>query len=200
MKNIQVGFIGCGKIASFHADVLVHLGVSIVALTARASTEKALEFKSKYAVRNFYTSWETMVAQENLDALWVIPSWDAIDAMLIPLLGSGLPLFIEKPIALSSEKIAEAIFRFGPLQDLVQIGYNRRFYDFIPILKENIKSKKLNAIEVHIPENSAGIKDDRLRNLLFIQNSSHMMDLLLHILDLPSLHVHKVFKGLYGES
>lgn len=198
MQAIRIGFVGCGKIAAFHADVLKHLGAEIVGLTARSVSERSTGFMAKYGVNGFYTSWEKMVEVEKPDGLWVLPGWDAIDKLLLPVLGSGVPTFFEKPVALSSKKIQDAIAIHGSLKNNVQIGYNRRFYDFIPVLKEKIKAQSLQSIEVHIPENSMAISDAALKDLLFIQNSSHILDLLLYVLDASVLDVHKVFKAKRG--
>jgi hypothetical protein len=45
----------------------------------------------------------------------------------------------------------------------------------------------IKTIEVHIPESSGGNIDQKLVNHLFLQNSSHVIDLLLFLLDFPAV-------------
>ncbi|MCP4552304.1 MAG: hypothetical protein GY834_09750 [Bacteroidetes bacterium] len=70
--------------------------------------------------------------KEKLDALWVMLDWREIDSMLIDLLDLNGSLFIEKPIVLSNEKIEQAIKIQSTRVSKIQIGCNRRFYNFIP--------------------------------------------------------------------
>ena len=78
-KNLRTGFIGCGNIAHFHADVLKHLGVQITCLSYRSNKPKAELFAQKYGIAKIYTDWHEMITESEIDFLWVIPSWDQID-------------------------------------------------------------------------------------------------------------------------
>ena len=95
---MNVGFIGCGNIAYFHADVLKALDVNISAVSARENSPNIGPFSEKYDIRNQYTHWQEMVENEVLDALWVVASWDEMDKLLLPVIKLGLPTFFEKPV------------------------------------------------------------------------------------------------------
>ncbi len=125
---MKIGFIGCGLIAHFHADVFKELGVNIFAVSARDNSSNLIPFAEKFGIGNRYTNWETMVEKESLDVLWVMASWDQMDSLLIPLIKTGIPLFLEKPIALSSKRIHDAIDIHLQKNQYIQVGYNRRFY------------------------------------------------------------------------
>ena len=118
-----------------------------------------------------------MIEKVNIDAIVLTVSWDSIDKMVIPLLKSNIPCFIEKPLALTSSKVMKIKKMVTDSKTHIQIGYNRRFYDFIPKIKNYIDNHKVKSIIVEIPEiyNSSNIKSGKH---LWINNSSHVLDLI----------------------
>jgi predicted dehydrogenase len=178
---LNIGFIGCGNIAHFHADVLKALGVNISAVSARENSPNISQFSKKYKIQKQYADWRKMVDNEALDALWAVPSWTQLDTMLIPLIETGVPLFLEKPVALSSAKIREAIDLHAGIKQYIQVGYNRRFYPFMDEIKSYIETGNLRSVIVEIPE-SVNLADAALAKNLWVMNSSHIIDLLLLLL------------------
>ena len=178
INSYNIGFIGCGNIAHFHIAVLKELNQNIVAVSARKNSPNIVPFSNKYGINRKYTDWQKMVENERIDALWVMASWSEMDKLLIPLIKTGLPLFLEKPVALSSKKIKEAITEHEKTGQYIQVGYNRRFYPFIDEIKSTIKKSKLRSIIVEIPE-SIDLKNIELAQKLWLMNSSHMIDLIL---------------------
>jgi predicted dehydrogenase len=177
---MQIGFIGCGNISHFHADVLMKLNQNIVAVAAKKNSPNIIPFSDKYFIKKKYYNWHEMVDNENLDALWVVASWNQIDSLLIPLIETGLPLFLEKPVALSSGKILKAIEIHKKSGQYIQVGYNRRFYSFIDKIKLILEKGELRSIWVEIPE-SIEFSNVEIANNLWLINSSHVIDLLMYL-------------------
>jgi len=176
---MNIGFIGCGDIAHFHADALMALGMNIVAVSARVNSPNLSPFSEKYGINRQYTDWQKMVENENLDALWVVASWNQMDDLLIPLIKTDLPLFLEKPVALSSQKIQKAIVVHENTKQYIQVGYNRRFYPFMNKIKSFIEEGELRSVLVEIPE-SIDLGNVKKAQNLWLMNSSHVIDLLLY--------------------
>ena len=176
---MNIGFIGCGNIAHSHADVLKSLGINISAVSARKKSPNIGPFSEKYNIQSQYIQWQEMVKNEELDALWVVASWDQIDAMLIPLIETGTPLFLEKPIALSSDRIEDAIEVHNRTKQYIQVGYNRKFYPFMNELKSIIEDGELRSVLMEIPE-SVDLNHIDSANNLWVINSSHIIDLLIY--------------------
>lgn len=183
-KGLTVGFIGCGNIAHFHADVLLHLGVRIKSVAFKKDRNKAELFAKKYNIERIYDSWEKVAQDQDIDCLWVVSAWDEIDKLLLPVLEYKVPTFFEKPVALSSKRIVDAINKYPEMLDKVQIGYNRRFYPFMSKLKNDLNKEKIVAVELHIPETLRG-KNEIVKDHILIQNSSHLFDLLYYLLGEP---------------
>ncbi len=129
--RLKAGLIGCGGIARFHADILRDIGINLHAACSSAASTRLSAFSQEYSIPHIYKTWQQMMDEESLDAVFVFAPWDLIDGMLLPLLKFKRPIFFEKPVALTPERIEEAINTYPDMIDKVQIGYNRRFYDFI---------------------------------------------------------------------
>lgn len=179
---MKAGLIGCGRIAHFHADVLQHLGVELVAVAYRRNIENAKAFQAKYRIPAIYSDWRSMIENEQPDAVWVLADWESIDQMLLPIAEKAIPAFFEKPVALSSSRISDVIKSCPGAISKIQVGFNRRFYDVIEILKNELISRSILSIEMLIPE-SVNISDKKMVRYRTIQNSSHMFDLLIYLLD-----------------
>ena len=179
VNSYNIGFIGCGNIAHFHADTLMALNQNIVAVSARKNSPNLSPFSEKYGINRQYTDWQKMVENENLDALWVVASWNQMDDLLIPLIKTDLPLFLEKPVALSSQKIQKAIVVHENTKQYIQVGYNRRFYPFMNKIKSFIEEGELRSVLVEIPE-SIDLGNVKIAQNLWLMNSSHVIDLLLY--------------------
>jgi predicted dehydrogenase len=180
-NEYSVGFIGCGKIANDHADVLKYLGINIQAVATRPNSQNIKRFADKYKVSNTYSSFKDMIELEKLDALWVTIDWTNIEDIILDILSYDLPTFVEKPIALNSFMIKQVQIACRKRNKKLQVGYNRRFYNHIPIIKNILCSSKIRSVLVEIPENVSK-HESKLFNNRWIQNSSHILDLLLYFL------------------
>lgn len=186
-SGFRVGMVGCGNIAGLHAEVLKAIGITISAVSASPNSSRVRAFADAHGIEKHSSTWQEMLAEEKFDALWVVAKWDSIDGMLLPLLEYGVPVMFEKPVALSTKRIEEAIALYGSMVPKTQVGYNRRFYDFIPRVKKALENQSVKAVELHIPESSAGVEDANFVNNLFLLNSSHVIDLLLYLLNFPTV-------------
>lgn len=196
MKYKKIAFIGCGKIAHFHADVLQHLGCQITAVSARSGSPRLRPFQEKYHIKNAYESWEEMLDKDDFDALWVTASWQSIDQILLPIIEYRKACFIEKPVALSSQKIKEAITLQNQIGTHLQIGYNRRFYHHVPKIKKILSESQIRSVTIEIPESEPN--DIESKKSIWIYNSSHMLDLLYALIG--EYKIIKLIKKAFGSS
>lgn len=194
---IKLGFIGCGKMANYHAEVLKTLDAKIVSVCGRENSQRAKEFAQKHNVPKVYENWNKLIQNseaDSLDSLWITTSHNSTGDVIIPSIKTNLPLFVEKPVALNSKKIEEAIEVQKQTKNKVAIGMNRRFYDFIPELKEIIKNNELKSVEITLPEqlNDKNLKEEEEQNTVWFTNSIHELDLIYHLLGpLNVLYSHK---------
>ena len=107
-------------------------------------------------------------------------------------------MFLEKPIALSSKKIRDAIKIHAGINQYIQVGYNRRFYPFVEKIKSVISNGALRSVLVEIPE-SIDLNNKKLVSKLWLVNSSHVIDLLYYIVG-PLTIKYKKNKSLSGST
>ena len=137
-KNVKFGILGCGMIASIHADAIKNIeGATLVGVA-----DNNLEFAQKFATKHFvlaFDSYEQMLGSD-IDVVCVCtPSCfhaqNAIDA-----LNSGKHVVVEKPMALSVEdadRVDEASKRNGKLVTVIS---QLRFSKDVIRLKEYVES------------------------------------------------------------
>lgn len=136
MKIAQIGIGGWGK---NHIRVLSQLGVLVA--VCDADEIKAKEAGQKYAV-NHYTSIDTMLDSEKIDAVFVCTPTVTHFDIATKLIERKKSVFVEKPMTYKSEegiKLAELAKKNGVI---LTCGYIERFNPAVEIVKECVKSKK----------------------------------------------------------
>lgn len=182
---IKFGFIGCGKVSHFHADVIVSLDHRISSVSARHGSKNIEYFAKTYNISSLYFDWQEMVKKEQLDALIIAITWNETGKIIEDVIKSGIPCLVEKPIALDSLTLQEIINNTKQFHDRVMVGYNRRFYEFIPIIKQSLEEKKLLSIELFFPEplkNLIKQKSQQIAKYILIYMTSHWLDLLMFLI------------------
>ena len=176
----RLGLLGAGAVAMHHIAAVHAANATIeVACTKRSDSPhwKQLSVLAP-GVRKVHNI-EDVLDDSNVEGVLVCMSWDAIAPTLSQLLASQKPMLIEKPIAFSLDEIPTGQF------DQKMVGYNRRFYHVVDVMKQRLLQGGLKAVDVtisedverHIRRHGSSIVP---RILEF--SSSHTLDLLLYLL------------------
>ena len=187
IHDISAAFIGCGKTARFHADVLGYLGVSITAVCGSGpSSRNASLFAESYSVPHIFPDWRALLSETRSDAIWVVTPWNETGDLLTEIAIDGRPALVEKPLATTSKRIWDVIDlleKGSGRQFNIVCGMNRRHYDFIPQLKTALAQEQLRCIAVTIAEQTRYRKDDiaKIRGL-WLHSAIHEIDLLYYLL------------------
>jgi len=125
---IKVGFIGAGSRANqAHYPAVARLdGVVIEAISA-LSTGRLNATADRYGVRHRYTDHRRMLAEADLDAVYVITPPRPVLSLVLDCLQAGKHVFVEKPPGLSVaelERMIDAAERGGRL---TAVCFQRRF-------------------------------------------------------------------------
>jgi predicted dehydrogenase/NADPH:quinone reductase-like Zn-dependent oxidoreductase len=129
-RAVRVGIVGAGAVARRHATTLSAFHDVRVAAVTDTCTGRAVELAQHFGALA-YPRLEPMLDGGELDALYVCvppfahgpPEMAAIDA--------GLPLFIEKPVALDLATAEEIGARVEEAGLITAVGYHWRYLDIV---------------------------------------------------------------------
>jgi predicted dehydrogenase len=145
-KKIRVGFIGSGGIARHHMGLIAKMDdVKIVA--AADPSEKALEETAKeYKGLRCYADYKDMLAEGKLDAISVCTPNFLHAQPTIDALNAGLPVIVEKPMAMNAQECEAMIAASKKNKQLLVIGFQYRFGPEATVLKRYIDEDKFGKI------------------------------------------------------
>jgi predicted dehydrogenase len=131
----RIGLVGAGFIAGRHVDSLTALDDVRVAGVADPVAERAGALAER-AGATAYGSWQQLLDSERLDALYVcVPPYahGAVEEAAVDL---GLPLFVEKPLAVDAGTALRLADRIADAGLLTAVGYHWRYLDTLALARE----------------------------------------------------------------
>lgn len=196
MDVVRIGFIGLGGIATrCHIPALASLPDVVVQAGAEVNPEQAERTQRRFGIPKIYSSYQEMIQEEPLDAVYVCPPnflhYEAASAAL----AQGLHVYCEKPMGLSSKQ-ALALMTEADRRGLVLMpGHNLRFHAHFHRARRLIQEKRIGKIlqiqgiaakpgpYIGWDPKSDWYFDKRNVGVLYDQGS-HLLDLLLYVADL----------------
>ncbi|HVW58956.1 MAG TPA: Gfo/Idh/MocA family oxidoreductase, partial [Puia sp.] len=109
MKNYRWGIIGPGKIAHKFAVALTLAGDAQLDAIASRDGSRAREFAEKYNVPRHYDSYEALVKDPDIDAIYVSTPHAFHCDQTILALTHGKPVLCEKPMALTQREVGKMV-------------------------------------------------------------------------------------------
>lgn len=142
-KKAKLAFIGCGNFAT--ANIFPNIAtipeIDLVAV-CDLDREKAERNARNFGARRVYTDMEEMLDKEELDGVFVIGPAPQQYKLAPHVLRRGIPVYVEKPSALTSAEakelaeLAEAHGTWG------QVGFMKRFAHVYKMAKEIINREE----------------------------------------------------------
>ena len=109
MKNYRWGIIGPGKIAHKFAVALTLAGGAQLDAIASRDGSRARAFAEKYNVPRYYDSYEALVKDPDIDAVYVSTPHAFHCDQTILALTHGKPVLCEKPMALTQREVGKMV-------------------------------------------------------------------------------------------
>lgn len=145
MREIKIGFIGCGGNANGHMNQLAGIeGASVVAV-CDVQAERAQSAAEKHNA-DPYTAHQALLERDDLDAVYLSlpvfvhgqPEFDVIER--------GLPFFVEKPVAISMEIAREVEAAVASAGLITCVGYQLRYLGSTQITQQLLRERTINMI------------------------------------------------------
>ena len=133
---IHVGFVGTGGVTQWgHMPRLAKISGVRIAGLCDLNRQAAQAAAQKYG-GNVYTNHRKMLAAESLDCVYVCVPPKAHGAIEIDVAQAGLPMFIEKPVALdlATARRIQSAMRKHRVE--ASVGYMFRYLDLVTKLKQ----------------------------------------------------------------
>ena len=173
-KHYRVGIIGCGRVATRHANAYTAIESTELVAAAESDPERRLKFDESYGIVGLYENYRDMLVNEELDIISIC-TWPPLHAeMTIAGAESCVQAILcEKPMALNlgeAERMLEACEATGTK---LVIGHQHRF-----------DSQAVNAIEL-LKGNAIG----ELQSIFghcssdLLTNGTHVVDLIRYFVD-----------------
>ena len=198
----RLGFIGAGNYAT--SMLLPHLRDNSEAELVSVATTRSLSglnAQRKFGFATITTSVESVLDDDTLDAVFVVTRHHSHAGLVCQALERGLTVFVEKPLALSEEQLAEVldtVERTG--NDRVMVGFNRRFAPLFTDLRERLGPSRgpvsarylVNAGRL---DPSSWYLNEELEGTRFAGEGGHFIDTLSALVGHDPVEVHAMGTG-----
>ena len=145
--SVNVGFIGCGRMASFHAGALNAIGGVKITGVYDIDTPKAKEFAEKFGTERVCSSREELLAECNVDLLLICDYGHQHAEELHAAMDAGIKnIFCEKPAIRKWEEGRELLKKQKETSARIAVGHVRRVFEQQLKMKEIIDSGILGKI------------------------------------------------------
>lgn len=166
MKKIKFGIIGTGDIAAKFTFACSMVSEAVAYAVASRDLEKAKTFAAKNAVETSYGSYEELVCDPDIDAVYVATPHSVHFDHCMLALRHNKHVLCEKPMVMH-EQDAQTLFDYAQKQNLfIMEGMWTRFLPNIKLAKRWIDEGRIGKIKFIDMEFSSAIKQDPPKNRL----------------------------------
>jgi predicted dehydrogenase len=124
---LNIGIVGCGKIADGHIEEIQKLGVARVTAVCDLEPILAEQLAVRYSVPNWYADFDRMLSEHQLDAIHIATPPRSHLELARKSAEAGCHVFLEKPLALNAADGRRLIECFERTGRKMTINY---WYDF----------------------------------------------------------------------
>jgi predicted dehydrogenase len=206
--EIRVGFIGCGSHAFRNIYPTFQFAPVNLVAVCDLDGHKAATFAKKFGAGTYYIDYRQMLAQEQLDAVFVVVGYDDLGRPLYPHLATdclraGCHVWIEKPPASSTAEIALLQAVSNETGKIVVAGLKKMFFPANEKAKELSEAEEFGAVSLvnlEYPQTIPTVEEFRAyragasrvgRVVDFLDHLCHPASLMVYLLGLPSTLVYQ---------
>ena len=190
MSNYRIGVVGLG-FGEFHVRTVANLDGAVLAAVADTVPDRVERISDLYGVKGYADGVEMMKA-EKLDGVSLCVSPRFREPLIVHAAENGIPMFVEKPWATSTEHSTRLAEICGRANAKVLMGFSFRFHPVVQRLLSLMngelgKGWLANGEYVFdwLPPASAWLWDAENGNGLFNENSCHLFDVLCSAMGRP---------------
>jgi predicted dehydrogenase len=144
LPRVRWGLIGCGDIARKRvAPALRDVPESELVAVARARSDQAESFAREFGVPRWYTTAEELVADKEIDAVYIATPVHLHASQAIAAAHAGKHVLCEKPMAMTVGECEQMMTACDDRGVRLGVAYYRHFYPVVVRLKEILASGEI---------------------------------------------------------
>ncbi len=180
MAALKIGYIGAGGFSGrfIHPQLAQH-GVELAALCDLAE-ERARRAAACHGFARVYTDFRAMLECERPDAVFCVGPQDMQYQVGLQVLRMGFPLYVQKPAAISSERVREMAAAADAAGVVCHVGFNLRSAPSVRRTRDLLASDEFGAVTLAIFR--YGLMSRHIWREAILDQHVHIIDLLLHLL------------------
>ena len=142
-QRVNVGFLGAGYIADWHAAALRTVPGARLAAICDRDEGRARTFAARYGVAQVYSSLGAMLSEGQLDAIHVLLPPDLHAQAAVEIIDAKVDVLLEKPMAIEADACQDLIDHARASGVKVGVGHNFLFAPIYERLKQDLASGQL---------------------------------------------------------
>lgn len=200
--RIRVGFIGCGSHAFRNVYPALQFAPVRLVATCDLDGERARRFARQFGADRWYTDHHRMLADESLDAVFIVTNYDEdgrprFPALAMDALRAGVHAWIEKPPASSVAEIDAMAAVSTETNRFVMVGFKKCFFPAMQHLKaitERPEFGRPASVAIRYPQlipdesDKGSLRNGRLRG--FLDHIVHPASILQYVMGPVASLVH----------
>lgn len=127
LQNVRFGFIGAGQIAYYAADAVAKNTDAVLHAAFDPHAERLAKFAQERKIARTYTSVEALLADKELDAVYIATPNKFHVPLTRQALEAGKHVILEKPFAMNYKEAKEVVALSKKLGLVFTLGMNQRF-------------------------------------------------------------------------
>ena len=145
MKEIKIGFIGCGGNANGHMNQLAGIEGARVVAVCDIQAERAQSAAEKHNA-DPYTAHQALLERDDLDAVYLSLPVFAHGQPELDVIERGLPFLVEKPVAINMDIAREVEAAVANAGLITCVGYQLRYLGSTKITQQILHGRTINMI------------------------------------------------------
>ncbi|MBH0130637.1 Gfo/Idh/MocA family protein [Salinibacterium sp. NK8237] len=158
------GILGTGWIATLQTSDLLEHGFKIAAVGSRTQ-ESADKFAAEYGIPTAHGSYEDLVADPNVDAIYVATPHPFHEEHALLALNAGKHVLVEKAFTMNAAQAENVVSRAAELNLVVLEAMWTRYLPHMVRIRELVKSGALGTIRSVMADHNQNISMDPLHRL-----------------------------------
>jgi predicted dehydrogenase/threonine dehydrogenase-like Zn-dependent dehydrogenase len=179
-----IGIIGAGNFTSSTVIPALNAAKANIKSIASARGLSATILAKNGSIGNATTDYKTILDDDDIDTVLITTRHNQHASIMIDALQSGKNVFVEKPLCLNEEELAEIVESSRQFSKMVVVGFNRRFAPLAIKMKSLVGEGPKNIIATmnagFIPSN-VWIHDLEIGGGRIIGEACHFIDLCTYL-------------------